>query len=393
MEKVHLTKEVVEAVKPGNRDIIVWDADLTGFGLKVTPRERRSYFFYYRTRGGRERRPVIGRHGDLTCDKARKIAKAWSDEVAAGGDPSGDRQAERQADTFAAFAKRYMEDIAPETKRPSSIVTDKLNLKNHLLPALGTMKVADITTGDVKKLRRRMEKTPTGFNRTLALLSHMMNTAEDDEFKLRAPLSNPCRRVKKYTEKVRTRYLSPDELARLGDALADAEHTRTVAPAAIAAIRLLMFTGARRAEILTLRWEHVDRDARRLRLPDSKTGAKEIYLPSPALEVLDNIERREDSPWVINGKVPSVHLEGLRKPWARICRAAGLDDLRVHDLRHSFASVGVASDLTLLIIGKLLGHKQARTSERYAHLADDPAQAAAEKVGKAIDAAMKRNIR
>ncbi len=393
MAKVRLTKKVVEDVRPGNRDVIVWDDDITGFGVKVTPRGRRSYFLWYRTGAGRERRPAIGRHGDVTCAKARTIAKAWSEEVAAGGDPSGDRQAQRHSETFAVFAARYIRDIALETKRPSTVAMDRLNLKNHLLPALSAMKVADITTGDVKTLRRRMAKTPTAFNRTLALLSHMMNTAEDDEFRLRVQHSNPCRRVKKYKETVRTRYLSADELARLGDALADAEHTRTVAPAAIAAIRLLMLTGCRRSEILTLRWEYVDKDAGRLRLPDSKTGAKDVYLPSPALEVLDNIERREDSPWVINGKVPGAHLEGLRKPWAHICRAAGLDDLRVHDLRHSFASVAVSSDLTLLVIGKLLGHREARTTERYAHLDDDPAQAAAEKVGKAIDAAMKRNIR
>jgi integrase len=228
-----------------------------------------------------------------------------------------------------------------------------------------------------------MQATPAAANRFLNLLSHMFNTAED--WGLRAENSNPCRRIKKYEEKARERFLSPSELARLGAALAEAE-ARGESIYTVAALRLLILTGARLSEILTLRWEWVDVPARLIRLADSKTGAKTIALSAPALAALESIPRQQGNPYVICGRNAGEHLVNLQKPWRRIRKAAGLDDVRIHDLRHSFASVAVAGGMSLPLIGSLLGHTQPATTARYAHLADDPRLAAADAVAATIAA-------
>jgi integrase len=229
-----------------------------------------------------------------------------------------------------------------------------------------------------------MRDTPGAANRTLALLSKMLNLAE--KWELRPDGSNPCRHVDKYPERKMERFLSVDELGRLGAVLAEAERTATELPSVIAAVRLLMFTGARFGEILNLEWSHVDFERSCLRLPESKTGAKVIHLNAPALEVLNGIER-DGSPWVIAGRDPDKPLVNLRKPWHRIRAKAGLEGVRLHDLRHSFASVGAAGGLSLPMIGALLGHTQAATTQRYAHLAADPLKQAADMIGERIRAA------
>ena len=231
-----------------------------------------------------------------------------------------------------------------------------------------------------------MRKTPGAANRTLALISHMLNVAE--KWGLRPDGSNPCRHVEKYPERKRERYLSKDELAALGDALSMAERTRTEKPGAIAAIRLLILTGCRLSEILTLKWDEVDFEGQCLRLADSKTGQKTVYLPAPALAVLEGIDRQKGCSGVIVGRKPGAHLVNLRKAWGRIRKAAKLKDVRLHDLRHTFASFGAGADLSLPMIGRLLGHTQSKTTQRYAHLHDDPVKRAAEKVGAIIGAAL-----
>jgi integrase len=213
----------------------------------------------------------------------------------------------------------------------------------------------------------------------------MFNVAED--WGLRPENSNPCRRIKKFKETPRERFLSPDELKRLGEALADAD-AKGESPYVTAAIRLLLFTGARLNEILSLEWSHVDLKANLLRLPDSKTGAKTIALPAPAVEILSALPKQEGNPHVICGARDGAHLINLQKPWRRIRKAAGLEDVRLHDLRHSFASVAVAGGMSLPLIGSLLGHSQPATTQRYAHLADDPRRAAADAVASTIAASM-----
>ncbi len=381
-----ITKRRVEAIKPSDRDIFEWDDELRGFAIRVKPSGVRSYVVQYRNQHGRSRRLTIGTHGRLTAEQARAEAQQLLSLVARGGDPAEDRKAFREAPTMAEFAERYMTDYAPYKKKPGTLETDRINLRCHVLPALGSLTMAAITKTDVTHLHQSMKSTPGAANRTIQLVSHMMNVAE--KWGLRPDGSNPCRHVEKFKEKKRERYLSASELASLGDVLKEAERTKTELPSAIAAIRLLIFTGCRRGEILTLRWEHVDFENACLRLPDSKTGARVIHLNAPALEILNTIARQDGNPHVIVGAKPGTHLVNLKKPWHRIREAAGIEDVRLHDLRHSFASVAVGLGEGLPIVGKLLGHTQPQTTQRYAHLAADPVRTATERIGAAISGMM-----
>ena len=190
--------------------------------------------------------------------------------------------------------------------------------------------------------------------------------------------------MEKFREKKRERYLSDEEMVRLAGVLAEAERAGTDWPEVIASIKLLIFTGCRLSEILTLRWDWVNFERKCLELPDSKTGAKLVHLSDPAVEVLNNIRRREANPHVIPGTKAGAHLVNLEKPWRRIRRRAGLEDLRLHDLRHTYASIAAGLGEGLPIIGRLLGHTQPATTARYAHLAADPLKAANERVGGAL---------
>ena len=210
----------------------------------------------------------------------------------------------------------------------------------------------------------------------------MFNLAELWEF--RPDVSNPCRHVKRFKEDKRERFLSDAEYRRLGSALREIEQEGSETAAAIAAIRLLMLTGCRLSEIQKLRWEHVDLEAGELRLPDTKTGAKLVHLGEPAIAVLRGIERQDDNPWVIAGRKVGSHLTDMQHPWRRIRARAGLDDVRIHDLRHSFASGGLLVGEGLPMIGKLLGHTQVQTTARYAHLANDPVKSAANRIASRI---------
>ena len=385
--KRKLTKRFVESIKPGRKEIFVWDTDVPGFGLRVWPSGKRVYIFQYRTKHGHTRRPAIGQHGVVTADQARRIARQWAALVQEGGDPSNERRQARQAPSIRELADRYMTEHARVKKQPRSIHSDEALLRLHILPALGPKKAAAIARSDISKLHHAMRDTRGAANRVLALLSKMFNLAE--KWDLRPDGSNPCRHVERYPERKLERFLSSEEMRRLGKALTEAERARTEFPSVIAAIRLLAFTGCRLSEILTLKWDHVDFEQSCIRLPESKTGAKVVRLSPPALEILNGIEPEDGSPWVIAGAKAGEHLVNLRKPWHRIRKRAGLEGVRLHDLRHSFASVGAASGLSLPMIGALLGHTQAATTQRYAHLADDPLRQASEAIGRKIAAAMK----
>ena len=319
--------------------------------------------------------------------------------IAKGGDPGGDRQAQRDAPRMGDLFDRYLSEHARATKRATSLANDERLIANRLRPAFGRDKVAEVGRADVAAFHKRLADKPYEANRSLALLSKAFNLAE--LWGVRPDGSNPCRHVRKYPETKRKRFLSAAELARLGGVLGDAQRAGFVMierdgeanrvpvhPSAVAAIKLLIFTGARKSEILGLRWEWVDFEAGRANLPDSKTGEKTVILPPPALSVLADLPRSDGNPHVVTGAKPGAALVNLKDPWNAIRDAAGIPDVRIHDLRHSFASVGAASGQSLPIIGALLGHTQAQTTQRYAHLADDPLQAAAASIGAKIEAAM-----
>lgn len=381
-----VTKRSVEAIKADGKDAFLWDTELPGFGCKVTPAARRVYLLQTYV-AGRLRRITIGAHGTLTAEQARQQAQRLLAEIACGKDPAQARSDARSAPTVDELADRYLKEHAETHKKARSADQDERTLDGHIRRRLGTKRVADVTRTDIAKLHHAMRETPYMANRTLALLSKMFNLAE--RWGLRPDSSNPCRHVQKYKEQKRERFLSELELARLGKALREAVSVGKELPGVIAAIRLLLFTGGRVSEILTLRWEYIDEERGCIRLPDSKTGAKVIPLNLPALDVLAGLSR-DGSPWVIRGGKDGRHLVNLEKAWRRIRETAKIPDVRLHDLRHSFASVGAGANLSLPVIGGLLGHREAATTKRYAHLADDPLRAASQQIGEHLASALRR---
>jgi integrase len=383
-----ITKRAVDALRPtaDERELVLWDSELAGFGVRVQRGGAKTYILKYRAGTGREaplRKLTIGKHGSpWTADEARAEAKRLSGLVAHGKDPAGAKSATKAAPTVVDLAQRFLTEHA-EAKRKTSTAKEYRRLLDHVvLPALGKKRVADITRQVVARLHHARRTTPTEANRALAVISAMFNMAE--RWGERPDGSNPCRHVEKYPQRRRERMLSSGELARLGNVLAGYDGS----PYYAAAIKLLVFTGARLGEVLGLQWKWIDFELGEVRLPDSKTGAKTLHLPPPALAVLAELPRIEGNPHVIVGGVAGAALVNLEKPWRAIRKAAGLEDVRLHDLRHSFASIAASGGMGLPIIGKMLGHTQAQTTQRYAHLASDPVKAAAATVAGKIAAAM-----
>jgi integrase len=381
-----LTKRVIDSTKPASdHDVFRWDAELRGFGLRVKPTGVKSYILQYRTVTGISRRVTIGQHGRLTADEARTQAKVQLGRVARGDDPAAEKASARDGISFSVFAERYLTDHAATKKKPSSVRMDRINLQKHILPNLARKRLGTLARADVVRLHQSMRDRPGAANRCLALLSKMMNLAE--RWGERPDGSNPCRHVEKYRENKRDRFLSAVELARLGAACQRCEQDGTIGPSFLALVRLLIFTGARLSEIQKAQWDWVDFESGVLRLPDSKTGAKTIMLPAPALEVLARQVRVDGNPYVITGE-DNRYLVNVWKQWAILREVAELKNIRLHDLRHSFASVGAAGGMPLNLIGGLLGHRQTQTTSRYAHLANDPLKAAANQIAGTIAATM-----
>lgn len=393
-----ITTRTVNALKPG---AIAWDGELKGFGVR-RQRDAKTYLVKYRL-CGRQRWYTIGRHGSpWTLEKARIKAKSLLGMVADGKDPAAILAEERAAGTVAQLCDRYLAEGCA-TKKPSTLATDCGRIERHIKPLLGRVRVKDVTQNDVARFMKDVAAGKTAADvrtgprgrarvtggkgtaaRTVGLLGGIFAFAVAEG----ARVDNPVRGVKRYRDRKADRYLSPDELARLGEALSKAEAAGEN-PIALAGIRLLVLTGCRKSEILTLQWAHVDFERALLRLPDTKTGEAIIPLGAPALEVLAFLPRLEGNPYVLPGDKSGRHMIGLPKVWERVRKRAGLDGVRLHDLRHSFASVGAGAGMGLPIVGKLLGHRDPKTTARYAHIADDPAKAAADRIAGHIAAAMR----
>jgi integrase len=382
-----IMKRTVDNLKaPAAGEAMLWDDSLASFGVRVRPSGVKTYVIMYRAgvrRGAPLRKMAIGQHGSpWTPDAARVEARRLLGLVAGGADPAAIESSRRKAETVSDLAARFLSDHVQLKRKARTAHEYRRLIDQIILPVLGRKKIADVTRADVARLHHASRAAPYQANRVLAVLSKMFNLAE--AWGLRADGSNPCRHVERNPERGRERMLSAAELARLGEALNGYKRS----PYVPAAIKLLLFTGARLSEILTLRWEHVDIQRGDARLPDSKSGAKTVQLPPPALAVLAGLTRVEGNPHVIVGQKDGAGLVNLEKPWRAIRAAAGLPDVRLHDLRHAFASVGAAGGDSLLVIGKLLGHTQAATTARYAHLSADPVKAAAAAISGQIAAAL-----
>ena len=379
-----LTKRAVDILHPEHRDKDYYDDALKSFGVRVRKSGRKTYFVMSRERG-RLRRITLGQHGALTTEEARKMAMKVIHDLSVGIDPTAEKKKLKATGTVRSVCERFLKEYVLVHLKPSTQREYHRSIKLFIIPKLGPYPIADITRADVAALHHGLRDRPYQANRTLGVISVLFNQAE--LWGLRDELSNPCRGIKKYKEQKRERFLSIEELGRLGDAL-DAEED--FAPAAVACVRLLLLTGCRLGEIQKLEWSHVDFERQMLHLPDSKTGRKTVYLGDAAIDVLNAIPRLQDNPFVISGRVPGQYLTDMQKPWRRIRSVAKLEDVRLHDLRHTFASSAVSLGENLPMVGKLLGHSQPQTTARYAHLADAQAASAADKVSEALSQSLRR---
>ena len=373
-----ITKRTVDAIKLHDRERVVWDDDLKGFGVRVHPSGRKVYIVKTRYQG-RIIKMTIGPHDAVSATYARVRAAEIITDARAGKNPKGRRSS---APTMRALGERFLKEYVPNHCKPSTAAEYRRSVEHFINPRIGKLRVPDVQRSNIAALHHNLRETPYQANRTLGVLSKMFNLAE--LWELRPDGTNPCRHVKRFKEDKRERFLSDAEYRRLGSALREIEQDGSETASAIAAIRLLMLTGCRLSEIQKLRWEHVDLETGELRLPDTKTGAKVVHLGEPAIAVLRDIQRQDDNPWVIAGRKEGGHLTDLQHPWRRIRARAGLDDVRIHDLRHSFASGGLLVGEGLPMIGKLLGHTQVQTTARYAHLANDPVKSAANRIARRI---------
>jgi integrase len=414
MATVKLTKTVVDAAQPRERAYILFDSQITGFGVRVFPTGTKTWILEYRPNGGgrkeRNKKYKLGSVKDLTADEARRLANKKRAEVVVGLDPQAQRASERSAMTVKELSKLFMENYIKAKRSKNTHEGYEVALGSHILPALGSMKADKVQKSDVEKLHNRLASMPYMANKVLAVVSSMYSYGIG--MKHVSNRENPAHGVEKFKEAEKERFLTTEELIRLEETLALAEsvglpwninegkqskhlpkdnRSTVVSPYATAAIRLLMLTGARLREILELEWAVVDLQSGVLRLSKSKSagpdsGKKDIILSQPAIEVLKNIKRI--GRFVIASESAGTPEEkpraDIKRPWAQVCRHANLQGVRLHDLRHTFASHGVNGGLGIAVVSRLLGHKDISTTMRYAHLDNEALKQGANRIGKRV---------
>ncbi|RJF86365.1 DUF4102 domain-containing protein [Oleomonas cavernae] len=393
-----------------------YDDELKGFGLRVMPSGQKTWIVEYRPgvggRGTTKRRVAIGSAGVLTPDQARKAAKDILAAARLGEDPGAEKAEARQSATLEKLPRRYEEEAGASRKQSTKDLY-AIYWRCHIRPHLGSKRPRDVTKADIAEMHRKVGKDhPATANRLVAVLGRFFVWLEDEAEV--PPGFNPARKIELFPEQGKERYLTTGEFARLGASIREAEtigiewkptdwskpkaeHTpklpenrRTIiSQHSAAALRLLIFTGARLREILNLQWRHVDLERGLLLLPDSKTGKKTIALGGPAIALLKELPR--SGTFVIAGDDPDKPKPDLKRPWALVSQHAGLADVRIHDLRHSFASIGAGSGLGLPIIGKLLGHADVETTQRYTHLDAAPLRRASDAISSIIAQALDRH--
>jgi len=368
---MELNEKNLKAGQPGD---VLRDATVRGLQVRVTPAGKRVFMLYYRTKAGKERRPKLGEYGSITLAQARDAARSMLAAIAVGGDPMADREKELAEPTVADLWERYAAAVVSRRKeRTRQAYEDAYRL--HIDPKFGRKRLSEIRPFTVDDFRDGMSHKPVQANRCLALLSAMFNYAIK---RMEWAGSNPVRGSERFPETKRKRYMTAAEVSRVAELLIEEERENLFSSAFI---QLLILTGARKDEIAKARWDQIKGNM--ILLLDSKTGAKEIYLSPQALDVLAKLPRTTGTLTGINDP---------KKLWGKIRRAAGCPDLRIHDLRHSFASAGISAGLSLAQIGGLLGHKSTQTTHRYAHLIEEAGVAAATTVGDLMELQMRRRV-
>src|SRR6516164_3401145 len=384
-----LTQAYVETLESDGRDRFVFDARQSGFAIRITPTGTK-IFTAQGYINGRKRRVTVGYHPEVSVARARELALQALADMQRGNDPIVERKARHSAAkaremTVTQLADKWLADYVRPKLKPHTIRHYQQLLGQHILPALGQLSVAHISRDDVVRLHVAMAEIPRRANYAIATIRALLNFAAD--LGLRPPASNPARGIKNYREYKRERFLSEAEIAKAADAIASAEQKGTIGPHGAAGLRLCLFTGARSGEITATEWSHIDWQRRLIRLPDSKTNEpRTIHLSEPALEVLRGLPRADR--YVIAGRLPDEAYQNLGRAWIFARELVGLDDVRLHDLRHSYASLAAGKGVSLQTIGKLLGHRDPQTTARYAHLAADAVAAVNDQLGEALSAAI-----
>ena len=379
-----LSNRTVEKLKV-EKDTVFWDGELTGFGVRVYPTGGKVYVVQARGPAG-PKRVTVGRHGVLGAEQARQRAALIIARVKAGEAPVPEPMAAKLAGgpTVAALARRFLEEHVAVRYKPRSITPTRSVVNRYIVPEFGKLPLEAVERAHVTELQHRLHPKPCTANMVVGTLSLMYRLAEG--WGLVPEGCNPCRSVARYPQRKRERFLTDTEFTRLGQVLDDVDTDGGASASAVAALRLLMLTGCRKSEILTLRWEYVALDANELRLPDAKTGARVVPLSPSAVKLLADLPCHNGNPWVIPGRKPGTHMRDLDDAWEILRSRAGLLDVRIHDLRHSFASRALALGESLPMIGKLLGHRKVDTTARYAHLARDSVHECAARIADSIAA-------
>ncbi len=379
-----ISKRTVDACKPKSKVAYLWDEKLSGFGVKILPSGRKTFIVQYRMggRGTSTRRLTLGIYGLISVEQARAEAKKALALVTIGTDPLAQRDTDKSAlkvsDVIERFTKEHVEvKLSANTQSAYETIA-----RLHLPQGFKAMKIRHVTHKDVARLHHNLRDSKAMANKMLAFLSKMFNWAEKHGY--RDFNTNPCYHIEKFKEEKRERFLTADEIERLWAVLAQAERENMTSIYHIGALRVIILTGARLREILHMKWEYLDMDRGVLRLPKSKTGAKNVYLNKTAVEIIKSMPKQLENPYVFCGLVKGRPINEMQKAWQRIRKLANIEDVRIHDLRHTFASVAVMNGMSLPVLGALLGHSQPRTTARYAHLASDPLVEAAEMVGNKL---------
>ena len=379
-----ISRRTVEALKVG-KDTVFWDRELTGFGVRVYPSG--SKYYVVQTRGPEgPRRITVGRHGVISADQARRRAALMIARIKAGEEPIPEPMvaSRKTGPTVAEVAERYLDEHVAVRCKPRTAEAYSSVIRRHIVPMFGDMSLAAVGRKHVTDLHYALRDVPSTANRSVDVLSRLF--AMGEAWGLLPEGANPCRYVVKYRERPRERFLTDEELRRLGRVLREAKDEGGASMYAVAAIRLLLLTGCRRNEILTLRWADVDLDGGELSLADSKTGARSVCLPPAAVKILADLPRVRGNQWVIVGRKRGTHMRDLGDAWETVRKRADLEGVRLHDLRHSYASRALALGESLPVIGKLLGHTQVETTARYAHLARDSVRESAARIAASIGA-------
>lgn len=383
LTRINICHRTVEGLR-AERDTLFWDRRLPGFGVRVYATGAKVYVVQVRHRG-RARRMSVGRHGVIAAEAARKRAAKIIVRLKSGEDADALQGRARAGPTVGELARRYLEEHVEVRCKPTTADRVRSTLKNHLLPAFGPTRIAALEPERVWALRNRMHATPGSANHAVNTLSAMFNLA--GTWGLVSEGTNPCVEVGRYRIRRRERFLTGAEFERLGAVLNKSVAQGEVSLNAADAIRLLMLTGCRKTEILALRWEEVDFERGELRLADSKTGPRTVPLSPAAGRILRARWRHRSADcgtWVFPGRKPGTRLRDVGRPWRKLRSRVDLPDVRLHDLRHSFASRALALGESLPAIGRLLGHTEVQTTARYAHLAEDSVREAAARVAASI---------